>query len=105
MAKEELINNFTVSVGTTSVVVSEECFQQRSAIIITNTSTGLHKITISLGQEATAGAGIVLNPGGVYQDNRDSGYLPSNKRIFAISDLAAGTLAVQERVLMDSYRG
>lgn len=104
MAKEELSSNSSVTVGTTSTQVSGDCFQQRSAIVITNTSIGGQIISLSIGQEAIANAGIQLGPGGVYQDSRDGAYFPSNQQINAISSLAGGTLAVHERILMTTTR-
>lgn len=103
--KQELVNNYNVAIADTSTKVSEECFQQRSAIIITNTSPAAQVINISIGQEAKAGVGVQLGVGGVYQDSRDSGYFPSNLQINAISSAAGGTIAVQERILMDTFRG
>lgn len=105
MAKQELARNTSVSVGTASVVLSDECFQQRSALIISNTSTGGQIIYISVGQDAVVGNGVFIAPGGVYQDTRDGSYFPTNLQINGISNLAGGTVAIQERILMDSYRG
>lgn len=105
MAKQELVRNASATVGTSNVVVSEECYQQRTAIVITNTSTADQVISISYGQEAKSGVGIRILPGGVYQDTRDGSYLPSNLQINAISDAAGGTIAIHERILMDTYRG
>lgn len=104
MAKEELTSNRSTTIGTSPVVISEECFQQRSCIVITNTSTAAI-ITVSIGEQAKAGNGIVLSPGGVYQDSRDGQYMPSNKQIQAISNLAGGTVAIHERILIDSFKG
>jgi len=105
MPKEELNINTSVTIGVTNVEVSKECFQQRSAIVLTNTSTGGQIISIAIGEQATANLGIQLRPGGVYQDTRDGNYNPSNKQINAISDVAGGTLAVHERILMDTRQG
>ena len=103
---EELIRNTTLSVGTSAVIASEEQYLDnatRSVILIINTSTGGQKISISVGDEATSGQGIVLSAGGFYQDSKDSGYLPTQKRISAISDLAGGTISIHERVLQGGY--
>jgi hypothetical protein len=102
--KQELPNNYTKTIGATSTVVSEQCFQQRTAIIITNTSAAGQTITISIGQEAAAGQGIQLSVGGVYSDTRDTGYFPSNDQINAISSAVGGTVAVHERILMNTYK-
>lgn len=103
MVKEELISNFSATIDAANEELCKECFQQRSAVIITNTSTGGQVITLAMGQEAVAGAGIVLSVGGVYQDSRDGQYMPSNKQINAISSGAGGTVAVQERILLDRW--
>lgn len=105
MKKTELSSNFVMTVDDTNVEVSKECFQQRSAIVITNTSTGGQVISIGIGQEAVAGSGIVLNVGGSYQDSRDGQYMPSNKQINAIASAAGGAIAVHERILLNEGRG
>jgi len=100
-AMKENVANRAVSVGTTPVLVSEEqdgITSQRYVILITNTSTGGQTITISPFQNATAGSGIVLSPGGYYADSTDSFYMPSQSRITAVSSAAGGTLSVFERV-------
>lgn len=102
MARIENVRNTAITVGTSPVVLSEEQYEEvamRSVIIITNTSTGGQKITISVGDDPIAGNGILLGAGGFYQDSMESGYIPSQKRIIAISDLAGGTVAIHERVL------
>jgi len=94
--------NEALTVGTTAVVVSVEKNNnnaRRESIILINNSTGAQVITISIDAEAVAGQGIVLRPGGSWQDSRDGGYQPTQRLITAISDLAAGTLAVQERTI------
>lgn len=103
MRKEELVSNNKATVDGTNIEIAKECYQQRSAIIITNTSPAGQVINISIGEEAVIGEGIQLAVGGVYQDTRDGQYLPSNKQINAISSAAGGTVAIQERILMDSY--
>lgn len=101
--KQELVRNASQTIGVTSSVVSEQCYQQRSAIIITNTSTGGQTVYISLSQEAVVGQSIPLKPGGVYSDTMDGGYKPSNLQINAISDIAGATIAIQERIIMNTY--
>lgn len=101
--KDELIRNASATVTTTSSVAAEQCFQQRTLIVITNTSTAAQVINLSIDQEAVAGVGIQLSPGGVFQDSRDGGYFPTNKQINVISSAAGGSIAIQERVLMDTY--
>jgi len=97
----ELNRNQTLAVGTASVVVSEQKDNnnsERSSIILINTSTAGQVITLSIDQEAVAGAGIVLSVGGVWQDSKDGGYKPTQKQIYAISSGAAGQLSIQERL-------
>lgn len=69
----------------------------RHGITITNTSVAA-VITIAIDNEAVSGSGIVLNPGGVWSDTEDSEYLPTQARITAISSVAGGTVAIQERL-------
>lgn len=92
-------NNYAVTVGTTNTKVSEQCFQQRVSITITNISTGGQVISIGDGQEAVNGEGIVLYAGGVYNDSMDGQYKPSNSIINAISSAVGGIIAVKERVM------
>jgi hypothetical protein len=102
MGNVEQIRNTLIAVGTSPVVVSEEQSEgsaKRNVIMIVNTSTGGQKITISPNADAVAGKGIVLGAGGFYQDSADSGYIPTQTRISAISDLAGGTLSVHERII------
>lgn len=97
----ELNTNRSVSVGTDPVVVSVErdiTNGRRVSIILINTSTGGQVISLSIDAPAVAGSGIVLSPGGVWQDSMDGGYYPTQKRIVAIADLAGGSLSHQERI-------
>lgn len=93
-----LPRNVTVTVGTSNTLLSEDCYQQRVVFVATNTSTAGQKVSISIGEQATYGNGIVLSPGGVYQDTMDGQYKPSNQQINAISDGAGATIAIQERI-------
>ena len=96
----ERIKNISQTIGTSTAVVSEEQHTPniRSVILITNTSTGGQKITVSAGDEAVSGKGIVLSPGGFYQDSKESGYTPTQRRITAVSDLIDGEVAIHERI-------
>jgi len=98
----ERIRNASLTVGTDPSVISEEQFNaQRSVLFIVNTSTGGQSITIAPGDVAVAGSGgIVIGPGGFYQDTIDSGYKPTNSRVTAVSSAAAGTISIHERVIM-----
>lgn len=98
----EINRNGSQTIGTDAAVVSKKQGENntiRSNISIINTSTGGQVISISIGAEAVAGSGIPLSPGGVYQDNRDGNYLPTQEVITAISNLAGGTIAIQERLI------
>jgi hypothetical protein len=99
---EELNNNSSIDVGTTSVVVSkskEELNSKRINIILINNSVGGQKITLSIDSEAKDGQGIVLSPGGYWSDSTEAGYKPTQKSIHAISNLADGILSIQERLI------
>lgn len=101
----ELNINTSTTVGTDAVEISQERGNRngvRRSIILINTSTAAQKITVAIDQPAVSGSGIVLNVGGVWSDNADGGYLPTQKQITAISDGAGGTLSIQERVITDS---
>lgn len=93
-----LPRNVVVTVGTTNTELSEDCYQQRIVFVATNTSTAGQKVTISVGQEAIFGNGVVLSPGGVYQDTADGNYKPANQQINAIADGAGATIAILERI-------
>lgn len=98
----ELNRNESITVGTDAVVVSSEkgvANAMRSNISIINTSAGGQVVTVAIGAEATAGAGIVLNPGGSWQDSRDGQYMPTQKHITAIASAAGGVIAIQERLI------
>lgn len=97
---KENVRNATVAVGTTSVIVAPPVLEnQRRVFVATNTSTGGQTITLSWGQEAVAGSGIVLTPNGSWSESVDSAFIPNNQQIYAVASAASGTLAVHERVL------
>lgn len=101
----ELNINTQTTVGTDAVEVSQERGNRngiRRSVILINTSTGGQILTIAIDNPAVAGYGIVLNPGGLWTDNADGGYLPTQKQITAISSAAGGLLSIQERVIIDS---
>lgn len=100
----ENIRDEAVAVGTDVVIVSPDMTTaERNALILTNTSTGGQVISLAFGAEAKAGSGIVLSPGGFHSESKDAGFKPTNKSITAISSLAGGTLAVHERMFVNSY--
>jgi len=94
-------SNTSITVGTDPTVASIEKGNQngrRVSIILINTSTGGQVISLALGSEAAAGQGIVLSPGGSWMDSMDGGYYPTQQQVTAVSSLAGGTLAIQERI-------
>lgn len=94
-------NNKSISVGTDAIVVSEAKltgYSERTRLIITNTSAAAQNVSISVGNEAASGAGIMLYPGGSISWEKDSLTIPQS-RVFAIASAAAGTIAVYEEVL------
>lgn len=97
---EDRITNKTVAVGTNQVQVAQDVLVgQRKYITIVNSSSGSEQITLAFNQDAVAGAGVVLSPGGSYTDSQDgSAYFPSNTHIQAICDSATGRLSVVERI-------
>lgn len=98
----EFNRNESQTIGTTASVVSKETGNNntyRSSILLINTSTGGQQITLAIDGEAAAGAGIVLYPGGHWDDNEGDYYIPTQKVITAISSAAGGKLAIQERVI------
>jgi len=101
MPQEPSINNRKATIGTTSsVVANQQNSGTRTFISFINTSTGGQVITIAVGEEAKAGEGIVLSPGGYYYEDTDSIVYPTQTQITAISDVAGGTLAIQERTIV-----
>jgi hypothetical protein len=64
----------------------------------TNTSLLGETISIAVDKEAVAGSGIILYPGGSWEQTANSGYLPPQTRITAIASVATATLALYEEV-------
>jgi len=98
----EFNRNEQVTVNATASVVSVEKGNnngQRQSIILINTSAGGQVITIAIDTEAVVNKGIVLQAGGVWQDSKDGGYIPTQKQITAISSAAGGLLSIQERTI------
>lgn len=97
----ELNINKQLTIDATAQEISPERANRnatRRSIIVINTSTGGQVITIAVDAPAVSKQGITLYPGGLWSDNADGGYLPTQKQITAISDLAGGLLSIQERV-------
>jgi hypothetical protein len=93
--------NSLIAVGTDPIVVSEEKIMQgveRVRLILMNSSTGTQIITVSVGADPIALAGVVLNPGGSIQWERQA--IPvQQRRVLASADQAGGQLSVYEEVL------
>jgi len=98
MSAEDLPNNSKQTIDTTNVKVFEECYQDVISRTVINTSTGGQVISLGDGEEAEALQGIVLYPGGTYNDSADGQYKPSRAQLNAISNLAGGTIAMKERI-------
>ena len=98
------VRNANVAVGATGVPIAAELLpKQRQVIVITNISTGGQTITINVGDQAqTVGYGIVLAPGGSWQESVSENFWPSEKDYWAIASAVGGTVAVFERVKADS---
>jgi len=96
----ENIRNETLTIGASDTEVSKDIFPpaMRKTLVLTNTSTAAQVITISFGDQAAAGAGIVLYPGGSWTETLDNRFIPSQARIRAIASAAGGALAVHERI-------
>lgn len=93
--------NVSISVGTSNVVLCDSrnpTVNYRSFFSIINTSTGGQVISITFTDEAGAGNGVVISPGGYYSESISEGFTPTNERICAISSGAGGTVAVSERL-------
>lgn len=92
---DEPVRNTTVAVGTSNVLISQA--RRRKEIIITNTSTSSQNITISVGADAVAGAGIFLLPFSVYYFNSNGEVLTTALPIYAISSASSGQVGIFER--------
>lgn len=94
----------TVTIAATPTVVSQaQASGQRSLFTLINTSLTDQIITIAFGADAVDKKGIVLYPGGYYQESIENGFKPSNDLITAImssvSGAVTGTLSVSMRVI------
>lgn len=94
------------TIDTTNVCVSRlmSVKSKRVLFVLQNVSTGTQKISISFGQDAVSGQGLVLSPGGIYQESRSEGFEPTNDDIYAVGDAAGGVLSVVERVESEEVR-
>jgi hypothetical protein len=93
--------NTSITVGTDSTVLSDQKNEQtkRIAFTLINTSTAAQIVSIAFTDEAGAGKGIVLSPGGFHSESQDAGFTPTQMRISAISSAAGATIAVSERII------
>jgi len=94
------ISNKLVTVGTSSLVIANELFEnKRKEIFICNSSTGGQVITLAFDSDAVALVGMPLYPGGSFSSSADGNkFFPIEKQIQAISNLAGGTLSIVERI-------
>lgn len=94
--------NSTQTIDATNEEIAVDIFppSKRTSITISNISAGAQVITLSFGQYAVANQGIVLSPGDCWTESNDAGYTTWQGAIYAISDLAGGVLAIQERTEM-----
>ena len=98
---QEPSRNEQVSVGTsnTTIADSRNELKPRVAIVVRNTSSAAADIiTVNLGfNQATSGAGIVLQQNESFTDSSETGYQAWQGVITAICATANGTLAIFER--------
>ena len=94
----ESSRNESVSVGAAAVSVSLPKNGRRAVVYLTNTGATTITVCMSGSQACTAGAGIVLLPGGFISDSVSEGYMPYQGEINAIGSGAGGTLGVYERI-------
>lgn len=93
------VRNESLAIGTSQASVASQVAEgQRTLICFTNTSLIGETITLSFGEQATAGAGVVLNPTKSWSESMDSTFRPFAGQIYAIASAATATLAVHERL-------
>lgn len=99
MGFDDNVRDDSVTVGTTSVEVSPARRpRQRQALVITNVSTGGQIVYLMWADEAIAGKGIPLFPGGAWSESVDSAYTPPKGKISAIASGALGSIAIHEQM-------
>ena len=91
---EDTRNDGPIAVGATAILLSPA--KKRQECFITNTSAAGHTVSISFGKKATAGAGIVIQPGMVYFTVQDPKFTPSQMDLWVIGT-AGSTVAIFER--------
>lgn len=92
----EFARNESLTVTTASQNITQRD-EHRQIFILTNYSTGGQVITITFGQVAVAGVGVVLNPGEKYGEADGDNFECYKGVINCISSAAGGTLAVYTR--------
>ena len=96
------IRNQNIAVGTTQFMVANQLPPgKRTFINITNTSTAGEIITVSVGEQATPLAGIVLTGFGsnlLESKNWDTDSSPSELAYYVVASANTATIALQERV-------
>ena len=90
----EFDRNDLLAIGTTFVLISPA--KARQEFILTNTSTGAEKITISFAADAKSLYGVVLLPYSVYSSPVMAQSVFQGD-IYAICDGAGGQLSIMER--------
>lgn len=91
----EPTRNDKIPVGTTSVLISPA--HERQEFIVVNSSPGVEVITISVGKEAVALAGIPMQPWSSWDGFRSPNFNPTHEPIYAICSAATGQISIFER--------
>jgi hypothetical protein len=97
----EPTRNEAIAVTTTQASISEA--KKRKEFVITNSATaaqiaaGHLYATISVGQEAADGAGIILYPGGVWYGSINGEFKPTHEKVYAVANGGTGRLSIFER--------
>lgn len=97
----ETNRNETITIGTSAQVISVQKNKEtnpRVELILVNTSTGGQNISLAIDAEATAGAGIVMYPGGNFERTVQGTILPTQAQITAIASGAGATMSLFERI-------
>jgi len=95
------IRNENLTIGTTQQSVAAQVREgQRQVITFSNVSPAGQVITLSLGSEAIALAGIPLTVfGSSWSESVDSSFIPSNLQWYAVASAAGALLSVHERLI------
>jgi hypothetical protein len=96
-----ITNNASKTIATTNTIVSPATYgsgYKRIALVLKNTSSAGEVISISLGEQAVSGRGIVLNQGDTYATSKDGGYIPPQSAVNALATAATATLSIYEEV-------